>query len=417
MTRISFIVPTFNRARYLGEALDSILSQMGSDDELLVIDDGSTDGTAEVAATRACRVRYIRQDNAGKAVALNRGMAETTGRYVWICDDDDVQRPGIVEPMVELLESSGAGFVFGRYSRFSEDGAGKRTDMGTGYWPDLNGGSLVRHILEDAFVMQNAALVRREAYAAVGPFAERMLRSLDYEMFVRLAVTVPAAYLDRLIFDQRKHDGVRGPASMLHAASASDNVWAEFDRRIFENLHRAVPLALFEGMFACDDQLRLCRAALLQRAAVMVRHGCWDEALVDLETATAEDARKLDAGEIAICRRALSGKHGFAGLAGSSHASRLRVLSGSKVGREIVSQMFAGTLWRIRRGSPEERSMTVAAMRDVLGTARSIALPMTRGGSANNGQQVFERTAISQDTLLPPGTVPPAGDSSEDLAR
>ena len=86
MTRISFLVPTFNRAAFLGEALGAICTQLGDDDELLVIDDGSTDATRDVVAAAGNRVRYLRQENAGKSAALNRGLAETSGEFVWICD-------------------------------------------------------------------------------------------------------------------------------------------------------------------------------------------------------------------------------------------------------------------------------------------------------------------------------------------
>lgn len=406
MTRISFIVPTFNRARYLGEALASILPQMDGGDELLVVDDGSTDGTAAVVAQMGDRVRYLRQDNAGKAVALNRGLAETTGRYVWICDDDDVLRHGAVALLVAALERTGAGFAFGRYTRF-RDYAGERSDLGTGYWPDLSTGSLTRHILEDAFVMQNAALVRREAYQAVGPFAEAMLRSLDYEMFVRLAVAVPSTYVDRIVFDQRKHDGIRGPAAMLHAASASDNVWLDFDRRIFENLHANAPLSLFEGMAESAEPALRRRAALLQRMTIMARHACWSEFLADLQAAAAIPG-KLDAGEIAIARRALSGKHGFASLLGTPHLGELqRIARDDSAARAIISQAFAGTLWRIRRGSSEERQVTLAAMHKVLGIVHSARLVASWRTAPSGPARLHEARQLAAETFLPAPGLPP----------
>lgn len=408
MRRISFIVPTFNRAQYLGEALGSILPQMAADDELLVIDDGSTDGTAAVLASLGPRVRTLRQANAGKAVALNRGLAETSGRYVWICDDDDVLRPDAVPLLMAALDGSAAGFAFGRYTRFSDSADGKRSDLGTGYWPDLGSGSLTRHILEDAFVMQNSALVRREAYDAVGPFAEAMPRSLDYEMFVRLAAAFPAIHVDRLLFDQRKHEGVRGPAALLHAASQSDNVWLEYDRRIFENLHAHAPSSLFEAMFDCAEPEMIRRAALLQRAAIMARHACWAEALADLLAAAAMPG-PLDPGEIAICRRALAGKHLFASLLGSPQEATLRELAGHGTGRDIVTQMFAGTLWRIRRGSGEERRVTLTAMRRVLGLARTARLIARRGHFWPRPAGLVEITDLPTSAFLDPAAVPPVG--------
>lgn len=409
--RISFIVPTFNRARYLREALDSILGQKGEDDEVLVVDDGSTDGTADVVAATGPTVRYLRQDNAGKSVALNRGLAATTGRYVWICDDDDVLRSEALATLLPVLEGNAdLGFVFGRYTRFRESPLGPREDMGTGYWPDLSSGSLVRHILEDAFVMQNAALVRRSAYEAVGLFSTAMSRSLDYEMFVRLAATHAAAYVDSCVFDQRKHEGPRGPRSILHAADRSDEVWQIFDKQIFLNLRRHAPLTLFSAMFEGLDSERVERAALLQRGAVMFRHGCWDEAVDDLAAAASvAPGRPLDPGEAAICRRALSGKHGFEGLASHSALARLTALRRqSAVGRAMVGQLAAGTRWRLRRGASHERRYTGAALGQMLGWAGLAALLASGERTPPGHGTVTERQALPDSGYLAHRQIPPA---------
>ena len=90
MTRISFIMPTFNRADYIGESIETILTEMSADDELVVVDDGSVDHIEAAIAPYFGRLRYVRQDNAGKSVALNRGLSLTSGEYVWICADDDL---------------------------------------------------------------------------------------------------------------------------------------------------------------------------------------------------------------------------------------------------------------------------------------------------------------------------------------
>ena len=355
MTRISFLLPTFNRAAYIGESIEAIRAQMGPADELLVIDDGSTDGTAAVVAEFE-GVGYVRQDNAGKSVALNRGMAQTSGEFVMICDDDDVLRADTVAPLLATLETSGAGFAFGRYSRFTTDAAGSWNDLGTGYWPDLGSGSLLRHILEDAFVMQNAALVRRSAYDKVGPFDETMLRSLDYAMFVRLALAVPAAYLDRYIFDQRKHEGARGPASALHAASASDQVWREWDRRIFSRLHARMPIEGYEGLFESSDPVLLRRTVLLQRACVNARHDLWQDAVADLEAAaTAAPGTALGATEADTAGRILNGKHGFPGALVPEIVPRLKALAGARgPGGQIVDAMLSGALWQLKSPLPAE---------------------------------------------------------------
>lgn len=364
MTRISFIVPTFNRAHFIAVSLASITSQMDEADEIVVVDDGSTDGTESVVRAADPRIRYVRQDNAGKSVALNRAMQMTGGEFVWICDDDDLLRQGAVSLLTTEMAASGADFVFGRYSRFREDDQGRAVDMGTGYWPDLSSGTILRHVMEDAFVMQNASLVRRSLYAQVGPFSETMLRSLDYEMFVRLAIAAPGHYVDALVFDQRKHDGPRGPARVLHAAAESDRVWLQFDRRIFAESPGPFDLALFRGMFEAESSPLLQRAALLQRACVNARHDLWPAAIDDLETAARLcPEQELTAVERAICLRVLSGKHGFAGALEPGNVARLATLmkSGERAGR-LVRALLAGVFWRFRWGDRGEREQAWALL-------------------------------------------------------
>lgn len=379
MTRISFIMPTYNRAHFIAESLQSVLGQIGDHDELLVVDDGSTDDTARAVAGVDGRIRYIRQDNAGKSVALNRGLAATDGDYVWVCDDDDLLRPGVVALLYDRLAGADLDFVFGRYSRFRDQG-GARVDLGTGYWPDLSAGSLPRHILEDAFVMQNAALVRRSAYDRVGPFDEAMLRSLDYEMFVRLATATRCAYVDHIIFDQRKHEGARGPAQVLHAAADSAKVWNDYDRRIFDRLQAHLPIAFYQAMFAGDDDALVKRAALLQRACVSARHDLWGRAVGDWQRAIADfgDAGALSAVEGAICRRAVAGKHGFGGaLTPDVLAALVAMRRAGGVGREIVDSLLDGLLWRFRQPEAEHRDAArqliagIAGPLGILGVVRS----------------------------------------------
>lgn len=363
MTRISFIMPSFNRADYIAESIESVLAQMHRDDELVIVDDGSSDDTRGAVAPFFDRLRYVRQDNSGKSVALNRALAMTGGEYVWICDDDDLLLPGAVGALVEALETSGADMAFGCYTRFRiEDG--RRIDMGTGYWPDLSTGSANRHILEDAFAMHNGSLVRRATYDRLGPFDPEMLRSQDYEMFVRIALSSSIVKVDRNIFLQRKHDGDRGPKAIAHKAGNSDAVWDNYDRKIFARIRDLVPEAFFTSLFEASDQALQRRAGLLQRACILARHGLWEAALADcaLVAQVGGDA-PLHPLEIAICRRMTAGKHGFAGMLDRENTAALRgVDRKGRVGRQIGAEIRRGLFWRLRNEAPKERAAALRAL-------------------------------------------------------
>lgn len=123
MTRISVVVPVRDAERYIAEALDSVLGQLGPDDEVVVVDDGSTDGTAGVLAGYGHRITVIPQDAVGTSRARNVAVAATKGEYVAFVDADDRWADGAVAPRLEALRAdpSLAG-VFGHSTEFLDDG-------------------------------------------------------------------------------------------------------------------------------------------------------------------------------------------------------------------------------------------------------------------------------------------------------
>jgi len=102
---ISCLVPVFNGERYLGEALDSILAQTYEAIELIVVDDGSTDGTGEVVAHYGDRVGYVRQNNQGAPTARNVGLSMAAGEFVAFLDADDLWHPEKLERQMARFEA------------------------------------------------------------------------------------------------------------------------------------------------------------------------------------------------------------------------------------------------------------------------------------------------------------------------
>lgn len=122
--RLSVVVPAYNVAPYLAECLDSILAQSLRPDEVLVIDDGSTDATATVAREYARshpRVQVLSTPNHGLGAARNRGVAETSGELIAFADADDIVAPGAYGHLVEALQRSGSDFAVGSMCRLQGD--------------------------------------------------------------------------------------------------------------------------------------------------------------------------------------------------------------------------------------------------------------------------------------------------------
>jgi glycosyltransferase involved in cell wall biosynthesis len=106
MPLVSVIIPTFNRAHMLGDAIGSVVQQTYPKIEIIVIDDGSTDNTAEfIDQLQDSRIQYIRQDNAGVAAARNRGISASQGEYVAFLDSDDMYKPDCIEKKIALANA------------------------------------------------------------------------------------------------------------------------------------------------------------------------------------------------------------------------------------------------------------------------------------------------------------------------
>ena len=122
MPRLSIVIPVYNVERYLGECLDSVLAQTFGDYEVIVVNDGSTDGSAALAedfARRDPRFRLVHQENGGLSKARNTGIDVATGEYMAFLDSDDALPPDAYELLVGTLDRTGSDFATGNVYRFT----------------------------------------------------------------------------------------------------------------------------------------------------------------------------------------------------------------------------------------------------------------------------------------------------------
>ena len=120
---ISFIVPVYNGERFLRACVDSVLNQSERDIEVILINDGSTDGSAHILleyAQKDARVRVIEQENRGVSAARNRGIEAARGEYLWFFDGDDVLRAGAAEAMLQRARETEADLVLGNYQYYHQ---------------------------------------------------------------------------------------------------------------------------------------------------------------------------------------------------------------------------------------------------------------------------------------------------------
>jgi GT2 family glycosyltransferase len=189
-TRFSVVIPAYNTADTLGEAINSVLAQTRQDFEIVVVDDGSSDNTAAIAEGFADqRVHVYRQENAGPSAARNRGIAEAVGDYVSWLDSDDLWLPDYLAEIGRALEENPrADFAYTH--SWILDASGRFRSAPTGAWhrpstPMLPRDQFVAELLQECFVSDPT--IRRAALEQVGGYDETMSHGEDWEMWLRLA--------------------------------------------------------------------------------------------------------------------------------------------------------------------------------------------------------------------------------------
>ena len=171
---VSVIVPVYNGARFIAEAVQSIAAQGYASLEIIVVDDGSTDETAEIVARLGRDVRYVFQDNAGPGAARNRGVRDASGELIAFLDADDLWAPGSLRFLLNgLLRDPEIDVVHG-YARLFKDG---ESDGGMDF---LNPDEVFPYYI-------GAGLYRRRAFEKAGLFEDRLRYSEDTEWYWRAA--------------------------------------------------------------------------------------------------------------------------------------------------------------------------------------------------------------------------------------
>jgi glycosyltransferase involved in cell wall biosynthesis len=210
--RVSAIVPTYNAERWLGEALDSALAQTFRDLEIVVVNDGSTDRSAAIAAAYAARhpgrVRVIHQPNRGLCHARNTALAAARGTYFALLDADDVWLPHHLERSVSLLEARpDVALVHADIERI--DTAGASLGRNVRYWPTLTLDAFNALFLRREHVCCPTAVFRRAAIERVGDFDAQFNRlgCEDRDLWLRISGVAPIAFLPELHARYRLHGG------------------------------------------------------------------------------------------------------------------------------------------------------------------------------------------------------------------
>jgi glycosyltransferase involved in cell wall biosynthesis len=201
---ISVVIPTYKHRDYVLQTLDSVFAQTYADYEVIVVNDGSPDDTAELLRPLAesGRIRYIEQENQGMSAARNRGIAEARGDFIALLDDDDLWPPDKLQTQVEAMRAHpGAVLVHGRAALLKPDGSTYILAK-----PTYPSGAVYEQIREHCWVMSpGQALIRTHVLRKVGGFDPGLWATDDWDLYIKLARQGEFLFVDRVCLFYRMH--------------------------------------------------------------------------------------------------------------------------------------------------------------------------------------------------------------------
>jgi glycosyltransferase involved in cell wall biosynthesis len=267
---VSAIIPTYNRRELVVRAVHSALEQTRPVDEIIVVDDGSTDGSGDaLVAEFGDRIIYVRQANAGVSAARNRGMAMARSRYIALLDSDDEWLPEKTALQVDWLDAHpDFGMVLCDVERVDSDG--RTIDRFRRRETIREDGWVLGSVLQDPALAPVSAMFRREVFTDIGGFDESLATAEDLDFHLRVAARWQIGVIDAVLARAlRGHDGLSSLSRTYDdyttvieraVASAEDKVPAEVGQRALAAAYlRNARGAIFENRFG--DAHRWIRTA------------------------------------------------------------------------------------------------------------------------------------------------------------
>ena len=194
MPTVSVIIPTYQRANLVNQAIESVLAQTYRDYEIIVVNDGSTDDTKAVLAQFGNKITAIHQENRGLSAARNTGILASQGKYIAFLDDDDLWLPEKLAKQIPVLEAKPQiGLIYSDMFRFNENGVFPDTWGKNFPTPSL---PVSWTLFKGNFIPVPTVVVRRACLDKIGWFDESLSACEDYDLWLRIIEKFPVYHLD-----------------------------------------------------------------------------------------------------------------------------------------------------------------------------------------------------------------------------
>jgi glycosyltransferase involved in cell wall biosynthesis len=260
---VSVIIPCYNHAHFVGEAIQSVLDQHYQHFEIILVDDGSTDNTCEVVAQFGFKVRYIYQQNQGLSAARNTGLRAAQGELVGFLDADDLYEPNYLSTLVASLKSNPQADAVHCACRFVGH-INKPLPQIIGKVVPAE--KLYSTMLKGNFITPLCMLVYRYCYEKVGEFDTKLTSCEDWDMWLRISRD----------FDVISNEMVLG-RYRVNPESMSTVIERMLDNRL-SVLYKNIGIALSENSLLNDDELQAYSRAFLTTSIEYLQSGNQDQA-------------------------------------------------------------------------------------------------------------------------------------------
>jgi glycosyltransferase involved in cell wall biosynthesis len=203
--RVSVVIPAYNSADRVKEAIESVLAQSYSNFEIIVVDDGSTDNTERTLRYFGEQIRYFKQQNQGVSSARNAGIRNSRGEYVAFLDSDDIWASDKLAGQVPVLDGDPeVGLVYCDWSVMSGE-----TVLRASYHKNLRpaSGYVFNELIQRGFVLTSGVVVRRSCLEDVGCFDTTLTIAQDYDLWLRISYCWKIQLVDKCLFTKRSFDG------------------------------------------------------------------------------------------------------------------------------------------------------------------------------------------------------------------
>jgi glycosyltransferase involved in cell wall biosynthesis len=205
---VSVVIPVYNNGPYIAAAVKSVLAQTRPADEILVIDDGSTDNTAAELEPFRNQIRYLYQQNRGEPTARNRGIREARSEYIAFLDADDMWMPDKLELQMEYLHRHPSCYlVYADMSTFDDNGI-VDASVKARFRVTLPTGRVFRHLFMRSLFGPGTVVFRKECVEKVGYFDESLFVGSDYDMWLRISRHFDFGVIDQPLLMYRFHDAM-----------------------------------------------------------------------------------------------------------------------------------------------------------------------------------------------------------------